>query len=167
MFQYASGYAIARMNNRSAVTRKTNVNTLWTLFTNLSFPRSGPLPNMKTMKPASYASYDPKFEKLPEPNVDLYGYFQSWTFFQKYERDLRAQFTFKETIRSKASECLVRIAQTYKNYSSDKSITFVGVHVRRGKFTTIPSKSYIVKAMNAFRRNFTRVNFVVCSDNLR
>ena len=172
MFEYACGYGIARMNNRSVVTHKTHFNTLWTLFTNLSVPRSGPLPHMKTMKPASYAAYDPKFEKLPESNVNLYGYFQSWKFFQKYERDLRAQFTFKEAIRSNASEYLVYIAQTYKSNSSDKNITFVGVHVRRGDRVTlrryrVASKSYIVKAMDAFRRNFTRVHFVVCSDDIR
>ena len=171
MFEYASAYGIARMNNRSAVTHKTKFNTLWTLFTNLSVPRSGPLPNMKTMKPGSYAAYDPKFEKLPESNVKLYGYFQSWKFFQKYERDLRAQFVFREAIRSKASEYFVNIAQTHKNNSSDKNITFVGVHVRRGDMVNLPryrvaSKSYIVKAMDAFRRNFTRVQFVVCSDDI-
>ena len=171
MFEYASAYGIARMNNRSVVTHKTNFNTLWTLFTKLSVPRSGPLPNMKKMEPESYAAYDPKFEKLPESNVNLYGYFQTWKFFQKYERDLRAEFTFKETIRSKALEYLVHIAQTYTNNSSDKNITFVGVHVRRGDMITKPryrvaSKSYIVKAMNDFRRNFTRVHFVVCSDDI-
>ena len=171
MFEYASAYGIARMTNRSAVTHKTKFNTLWTLFTNLSVPRSGPLPNMKTMKPGAYAAYNRKFEKLPESNVKLHGYFQSWKYFQKYERDLRAQFTFKEAIRSKASEYLVHIAQTYKNNLSDKNITFVGVHVRRGDMVDLPryrvaSKSYIVKAMDAFRRNFTRVHFVVCSNGI-
>ncbi|KAK2182390.1 hypothetical protein NP493_355g02010 [Ridgeia piscesae] len=68
-------------------------------------------------------------------------------------------------------EYLVHVAQLYKNYSSDKNITFVGVHVRRGdrvrlQHYRVASKSYIVRAMNDFRHNFTRVHFIVCSDDL-
>ena len=171
MFEYAAAYGIARRHNRSAVIHTTNFKMLWGLFANLSLPRSGPLPNMQTMGEAKYGMYDTKFDKLPESNVKLYGYFQSWKYFQKYERDLRAQFVFRETIRSKAMEYLVHVAQLYKNNSSDKNITFVGVHVRRGdrvrsQHYRVASKSYIVRAMNDFRRNFTRVHFIVCSDDL-
>ena len=73
MFEYAAGYGIVRMSNRSAVTHKTRFNELSTIFTNLSLPGSLPLPNMKTMSDAKYGTYDPKFEKLPESNVKLYG----------------------------------------------------------------------------------------------
>ena len=174
LFQYAACYGIARMNNRSAVIHLHNSDKMWDVFANLSIPRGKLPPNVKTISEKGYATYNRKFEKLPEVNVGLRGFFQSWKYFQNYERELRTEFTLNNELRKLASDRLVRIAQMYNKNSAvpKQNITFVGVHVRRGDTVRIPafrvaSKSYILRAMHDFRRNFTRVHFVVCSDDIR
>jgi len=173
MFQYAAGYGIARMNNRSAVTHLTNFDMMWHLFANLSIHREMPPPYLEYISEKRYGTYNRKFEKLPEVNVGLYGFYQSWKYFQKYERELRTEFTLNDALRKRASDHLLRIAQMYNKNSAmpKRNITFVGVHVRRGDMVRIPafrvaSRSYILRAMQNFRRNFTRVHFVICSDDI-
>ena len=169
LFEYASAYGIARMNNRTAVTHESNYNTLWNVFPNLSLPRSKPLPNMHSMSEAKYGTYDKRFEKLPKSNVQLNGYFQSWKYFHRYEDELRTEFSFNKNLSDKATDYLRQIALTYNEL--ERNITFVGVHVRRADRVTsqlyrVAPLSYIVKAMADFRANFTRVHFVVCSDDM-
>jgi len=172
IFQYAAAYSIARMNNRSAVTHITRFNQLRAAFANLSIPVGKPLPRMKTITHSKSGMYDRKFERLPNCNVQLRGYFQAWKFFQKYEHDLRREFTLNGPLKMQAADYLRRIAVMHNRRVQYKNITFVGVHVRRGdkvrsKKYTVASVSYITKAMNDFRRNFTRVHFIVCSDDVK
>ena len=135
LFQYAAAYGIARMNNRSAVVHKTRFNSLWEVFANLTIPRDNPK-KMTTLREAKYGTYDRKFERLPDSNVLIHGYFQSWKYFQRYESDLRKQFVFKESVLSEARDYLMDIARTYTVKSTAENITFVGVHVRRGDRVT-------------------------------
>ncbi|KAI0226868.1 Galactoside 2-alpha-L-fucosyltransferase 2 [Lamellibrachia satsuma] len=167
MFEYAAAYGIARMNNRSAVTHVTNFDMIRNLFTNLSLPRSPNLSNMTTVSEGKYGTYSTKYEKLPESNVKLWGYFQCWKYFQRYNNDLRREFTFNESIRTKSMDYLKNITRMHNS----RNITFVGVHVRRGdrvhsQLYRVASKLYITHAMDDFRRNFTKVHFVVCSDDI-
>ena len=171
IFEYAAVYSIARMNNRTALTHTTRFNELRAAFANLSIPVGKPLPRMKTISHSKSGTYDRKFERLPNCNVQLRGYFQSWKFFQKYETDLRREFTLNGTLKMRAADYLRRIAVKHYSTVQYKNITFVGVHVRRGdkvrsKKFTVASVSYITRAMNDFRRNFTRVHFIVCSDGV-
>ncbi|KAI0213563.1 Galactoside 2-alpha-L-fucosyltransferase 2, partial [Lamellibrachia satsuma] len=171
MFEYAATYGIARMNNQSAVIHVTNYHTMWDIFAHLTLPRSSPLSNMTKMSAGKYATYNSIFEKLPNSNVHLRGYFQSWKYFQRYQHYLRQEFAFKKVIRRDANDYLLQIARTYIRTPTARNITFVGVHVKRGdrvrsQLYRVASKSYITRAMDDFRRNFTRVHFVVCSDDI-
>ena len=172
MFEYAAVYSIARMNNRPAVIHTTRFNQLRAAFANLSIPVGEPLSRMKAITQSRYGMYDRKFERLPNCNVQLRGYFQSWKFFQKYEPDMRREFTLKGPLKMHAANYLRRIAAMHNSRVQYKNITFVGVHVRRGdkvrkKNYNVASVSYITRAMNDFRRNFTRVHFIVCSDDIK
>ena len=161
------------MNNRSAMIHTTRFNQLRAAFANLSIPVGEPLPRMKTIAQTKGGTYDRKFERLPNCNVQLRGYFQSWKFFQKYEHDLRREFTLNGPLKRHAADYLRRIAVMYNSIMQYKNITLIGVHVRRGdKVRTtnqynVASVSYITRAMNDFRRNFTRVHFIVCSDDIK
>ena len=127
---------------------------------------------MHNMGEAKYGTYDKKFENLPKSNVQISGYFQSWKYFNKYEDELRAEFSFNKNLSDKATDYLHTIARTYDDSSTpDGNLTFVGVHVRRGdrvrsQLYRVAPLSYITKAMADFRANFTRVHFVVCSDDI-
>ena len=175
MFQYASLFGIAKRNNRSAVVSTRRYNALWDTFINLTIPRGATRPERsRTSARRGYATYHRNIEKLPESNVTLVGYFQSWKYFARYESEIRQQFTFNDSILTEARDYLKNISMTYKVTAADGNLTFVGVHIRRGdrlsdrnvNLYRVASKSYLVKAMKAFRRNFTRVHFVVCSDDI-
>ena len=173
MFQYASLYGIARKNNRSAAINTRLYKGLWDVFSNLTIPRKASS-NGEVMRERRYGTYDPRFENLPDSDVSLRGYLQSWKYFQKYESEIRQQFAFKDSVLAEARDYLVNTSRRYKVSPAAGSITLVGVHIRRGDRTTarlsryyrVADKSYIVKAMNDFRRNYTRVHFVVCSDDI-
>lgn len=156
------------MNNRKAITQESHFNALWDTFENLTIPRSRLLSNMTRISEKKYGNYETNFERLPESNVLLHGYFQSWKYFKKYENELRKELVIKKSLQAKAREYLTHIARRY----NATNITFVGVHVRRGDILKkthlyrVASLSYIVKAMNAFRRNYSRVHLVVCSDDI-
>ena len=174
MFQYASLFGIAKRKNRSAVVNRRRYNALFDTFINLTIPR-GTLPERcaKGAKVA-FGVYNRKVEELPDSNVTLGGFFQSWKYFAGYESEIRQQFVFKVSILTEARDYLKNISMTYKVSAANGNLTFVGIHVRRGDLLSeklvkrhrVASKSYLVKAMNAFRRNFTRVHFVVCSDDI-
>ncbi|KAI0222672.1 Galactoside 2-alpha-L-fucosyltransferase 1, partial [Lamellibrachia satsuma] len=173
MFQYASLYGIARINNRSPVINTRLYNGLWDVFSNLTIPRKA-RSNGTFMREKRYGTYDPGFENLPDSDVLLRGYLQSWKYFQRYASEIRQQFAFKDSVLAEARDYLVSTSRRYKVSPAAGSITLVGVHIRRGDRTTarlsryyrVAGKSYIVKAMNDFRRNYTRVHFVVCSDDI-
>ena len=174
MFQYASLFGIAKRNNRSAVVNTRRYNALWEIFNNLTISRGTPPERSAKWARRKYGTYYRDTEQLPDSNVTLFGYFQSWKYFAGYESQIRQQFTFKDSILAEARDYLKKISMTYNVTAADGNLTFVGVHVRRGDRLSeklanrylVASKSYIVKAMNAFRRNFTRVHFVVCSDGI-
>ena len=176
MFQYASLFGIAKRNNRSAVVSTyKRYNALWDTFINLTIPRGRSRPERSTKwARRGYATYHRKLEQLPDNNVTLIGYFQSWKYFARYQREIRQQFAFKDSILTEARNYLKNISMTYNVSAADGNLTFVAVHIRRGdrlshtnvKQYRVASKSYLVKAMNAFRRNFSRVHFVVCSDDI-
>ena len=174
MFQYAFLYRIAKVNNRSAAVDANRYKALWDTFANLTIQRGTPPEAAKKWRERGYGTYNRKFERLPASNMSLKGYFQSWKYFARYESEIRQQFAFKESILTEARDYLKNISMIYKVSAADGNLTFVGIHVRRGdrlsdtivKLYRVASKSYLVKAMDAFRRNFTRVHFVVCSDDI-
>ena len=174
MFQYASLFGISKRNNRSAVVNRHRYNALFDTFINLTIPRGTRPERCAKGANVAFGVYNRKIDKLPDSNVTLGGYFQSWKYFAGYESEIRQQFVFNESILTEARDYVKKISMTYKVSAADGNLTFVGIHVRRGEFLCdrnvkwyrIASKSYLVKAMNAFRRNFTRVHFVVCSDDI-
>ena len=108
---------------------------------------------------------------LPGDNdVILYGYFQSWRFFDECKEDIRKQLTFKdEHLYRKAEDRLKRAAQKLKGEKIlEKYVTIVGIHVRRGDFrkynNPVGTKSYFQKAREYFRNTSTNVVFVVITD---
>lgn len=104
-------------------------------------------------------------------NVKLLGYLQSWKYFSEVEAEIRANYVFKDNVREKADKFFATLPHSWQG----GRVTRVGIHVRRGDMTegyyvrygyiTAPS-DYFVKAMDYYRRNYTTVCFIVCSDDI-
>ena len=103
-------------------------------------------------------------------NVYLYGYFQSWKYFQNIKSDLiQRHFKFKEQYTNLAFNFI-------KKSISDKNLVdpvVVGVHIRRGDFTRMQrmglfpaTAPFFYRAMNYYVNKYKNVLFVVCSNDL-
>ncbi|OWF52800.1 galactoside 2-alpha-L-fucosyltransferase 1-like [Mizuhopecten yessoensis] len=108
-------------------------------------------------------------------NIKHSSYLQSWKYFQQVDDDIRAQFVFKDSIQSRAGDVLRQAVKSYFNTSSssrsnDKTLTIIGVHIRRGDYLkkdkikygyAVASSSYVDKAMDYFRDKYNNTLFLV------
>ncbi|XP_005095554.1 galactoside alpha-(1,2)-fucosyltransferase 1 isoform X2 [Aplysia californica] len=166
MFQYAGLLGIAKMNNRtpfvlpgSVLTRNFNLSNVKSVahlerWLHLGEPR--------------YAAYNPAFKNLPEENLVLQAYLQSYKYFYNISSEIKREFHFLDRT-DKAARKLV----TSSMPSGGDWIT-VGVHVRRGDKLTrkeltlgevIPTRSYFRKAMDWMRDKHGHVVFLVATDD--
>jgi len=104
-------------------------------------------------------------------SILLSGFFQSWKYTLKVERQLRQHFTFLPQIRQFADKFMAesRPLGWFAGYVR------VAVHVRRGDMLTrhsmpfgitTPDQRYFAHAMGYFVDRFDRVQFIVTSDDI-
>ena len=99
------------------------------------------------------------------PNTDLYGYFQSEKYFEKYRNEILEIFTFKQKHKDEARNFL---SEKVLPLSSDKNI--ISLHVRRGDYTLYPnhhptcSDEYYQSAISKF--DLKNSIFLVFSDDI-
>ncbi|KAI8776505.1 galactoside 2-alpha-L-fucosyltransferase 1 [Biomphalaria glabrata] len=169
MFIYATMVGLARAQNRMPF-----INTggdLLTIF---------PITNIRTdinttgwsvIGESGYATFDSKFMNLPQRNLTLAGYLQSWRYFLHAQDEIRQEFTLVPSLQKEADAVLASCRSHLQNH------VIVGVHVRRGDFVLdhkqkfgygVANASYFVKAFAKIRSLLPNQNitFLVASDNL-
>ena len=116
-------------------------------------------------------TYDARFEQLPERNVSLSTYLQSYRYFQQVEDQLRRDLTFKPRLLNAAYQWLE--LQTPAKWRGMKFVRVV-VHVRRTDYANpdaarygwqLPTADYIRRSASYFVECLERVQFVVLSDD--
>lgn len=85
--------------------------------------------------------FDPSIYLIHD-NTALEGYFQSYKYFDKYEKEIKNEFTFKNSILEKCKSILIK----YPNP--------VSIHVRRGDYVNHPgfwtvTPEYLIQALNS------------------
>ncbi|XP_071134921.1 galactoside alpha-(1,2)-fucosyltransferase 1-like [Mytilus edulis] len=106
-----------------------------------------------------------------EDNIQLGYGLQSWKYFHKYDTELRRQLTFQKHIQNTAEQTIGKIFQKRK-IKSRKSITLVGVHIRRGDKVgnhdgfIIATPEYLNRSVNYYAKMYTAVLFLVISDDI-
>lgn len=90
-------------------------------------------------------------------NTAIEGYFQSYRYFDKYENQIRNEFTFKFSILEKCKN----IISKYPNP--------VAIHVRRGDYVNHPgfwtvTPDYLIKALNSLPSD--EYTYLVFSDDI-
>ena len=184
MFIYASMLGIANHNNLTAIIDYRTI--LTQLFENLSARLSGDIKNTLFGSVYEYhefgrrgSAYDRGtqhlFKTMNRTNVYLRGYFQSWRYFDNVADIVRENFKFKKSIATQAEKFLVSVSPP-KWLEAKAEFVRVGVHVRRGDMVnsayfldygyTVAPPEYFAKAMAFFVKQFPRVQFVVCSDDI-
>jgi hypothetical protein len=97
-------------------------------------------------------------------NTYLNGYWMSWKYFQKYEKEIRKEFTIRENLVNHLDE----ISSIIQSKNS------VSIHIRRGDFTTkrnvelhgvIPIDFY-KKAIEVISQKISNIELFVFSDDI-
>ena len=126
----------------------------------------------------SAAIYSPNITHLRHQDTAIYGYLQSFKYFDFMKSEILQQFRFKEKYKYSAEVMLQEAINTHKSnlqsrdgYMTD--IVVVGIHVRRGDFVRSQSQGYVpaplpyfYRAMNYFRTRYPNVMFFVCSNEV-
>jgi galactoside 2-L-fucosyltransferase 1/2 len=176
LFNYASLYGIAWRNGR--IPLWPDGSTLLRNYFNITMPidRGNTIKQNKDTRSVQVnelapAIYNNDTEALPERNVTLGTYLQSWKYFAHVDHQLRHELTFKDHI--------IREARSFVDASTPpewKGLDFirVAIHVRRGDHTTpsqqrngwpVATAEYFNKSMRCFTNCFKLVQFIVLSED--
>ncbi|GFS12858.1 galactoside 2-alpha-L-fucosyltransferase [Elysia marginata] len=166
MFQYAGLLGLAKMNGRmpffplSSLVRQvfkiSHVDTIKEAST------------WKRLPEANHGKYEPFYEHLPEGNLTLAAYLQSYKYFQAIEKEVRQEFQFREGIQRRAMGLIKFLRPKIGTR------TPIGVHVRRFDLLTqkevklgslTAPKSYFQQAFAWMRSRHGDVVFLVATDD--
>lgn len=178
MFQYATAYGIARSKGMNVIiSEKEHITKIFHL------DRGGKLVKdtsmcrgVETRGESQASAFDKNLMNFKNnKNIALWGYLQSFKYFENVSGEIRYQFTFRDSIKSKAENILREILHRHseKHSNETKNWTFVAVHVRRGDMVNHPHgymvapKEYFYRTQNMFRALYKHILFVVCSDDIR
>ncbi len=180
MFQYAVIYALAVKSGRQAVFQ--TFYPIRTLFPSISNKidielRDAGVPNecfsIHNKRGGTYSDiYEQSVTSL-KTDVMLCCYFESYKYFEGFERDIKEQFRFHPILLDTVRMFIHQLKS--RHHENHHDIQVVGLHVRRGDKATIDlhhwgwrvaGLSYIYRAIVYFRAKFRhKVTFVACSDD--
>lgn len=125
----------------------------------------------------SWCLFRQKSTRLPcGRNVTLYGYRQSYKYFDNYRTEIKNEFKFQLGIVKKCEEAFNESLERLNSNMNIRNCFVVGAHMRRGDFVRlkrrghIPANSgYLHKAISyfeeRFRKHYNCVQFLIVGDN--
>ena len=176
LFSFASASGIAHNANRTLIWNpKLKKLTQLLSGLDLTFEPPNKYENWTLIKEKVKLSFDESLFNLPEGNLHVYGYLQSFTYFEKIGEYI---FNTYSQIQSKFLEQARIFTENAKSQAksilSYQSPTTVCVHVRRGDVllerrissgTISVSAKDIKLAMSYMEKKFSQVIFFVASDD--
>ncbi|XP_058530270.1 galactoside alpha-(1,2)-fucosyltransferase 2 [Ochotona princeps] len=171
MGEYATLYALAKMNGRPAYIPAHMHNTLAPIF-RISLP----VLHRSTASRVPWRNYhlndwmEERYRHIPGPYVRLTGYPCSWTFYHHLRHEILQEFTLHDHVREEAQAFLRGLRR-----QGSRPGTFVGVHVRRGDYVrvmpqvwrgVVADRAYLEQALGWFRARYPDAIFVVTSNGM-
>ncbi|XP_030051274.1 galactoside 2-alpha-L-fucosyltransferase 2-like [Microcaecilia unicolor] len=171
MGQFATLYALAKLNGREAYIQQETYNWLAPVF-KISLPvlHKDVVGKIPWKHRVLHDWMSEEYGHIEGDYVMFVGYPCSWTFYHHIREEILRQFTFHDFIREEANKYLEKVKGTRKN------ATFIGVHVRRGDYLhvihnswkgVVADKVYLEKAMGYFRSKYQEPVFVVTSNGMK
>lgn len=117
---------------------------------------------------------DNRHENLPSTDLSFDGYFQSWKYWIKYEKDIRNIFRFHSDIVAIADIQFHSIVLETKISTHNTAI--IGIHIRNGNYSDshfasfgyqVAPASYLTSATNYYKNRFKNILFIVCTNDLK
>ncbi|XP_029440884.1 galactoside 2-alpha-L-fucosyltransferase 2-like [Rhinatrema bivittatum] len=170
MGQYATLFALAKLNGHEAYIQQATYNWLAPIF-----KISLPVLHQDVVGKIPWRNYwvhdwmSEEYQRIEGKYVMLTGYPCSWTFYHHIREEILQEFTFHDFIRDEANMYLEKMKGSRKN------ATFIGVHVRRGDYVhvmpntwkgVVADKAYLEKAMDYFRSKYQEPVFIVTSNGI-
>ena len=178
MFEYAAAYGIARSKDMDVIISANEyISKIFHLdrggkvVKDMSICRG-----VKTISEVRASAFDKETINFRnDKNVRLFGYLQSYKYFDKVSDEIRRQFAFRDSIKKKAEKVINDIFEEHlkKHGNETRNWTFIAVHVRRGDMVNHPHgymvapKEYFHRTQNMFRALYKHALFVVCSDDIQ
>ncbi|XP_069495054.1 galactoside alpha-(1,2)-fucosyltransferase 2-like isoform X2 [Ambystoma mexicanum] len=171
MSEYATLFALAKMNGRQAYILPRMFNILAPLF-KINLPV---LPDAvaKSIKWRNYPlrlRMSDEYKHIEGQYVKFTGYPVSYTYFFHIKDEIHNEFMFHSAIREDAYGSLLKLKGQRQN------ATYIGVHIRRGDYAAymsrrwngvIAGKGYVEKAIGYFRKKYPEPVFVVVSNDMQ
>ena len=175
IFQYLATLSIAHRNNRSAVFNSKMSSRLKGIFPKIEVNIYEHGKEWNKIVEISPYKFEHKFFNLPQENIMIAKFFQSFKYFQGMFGDMynKTLSYFDQHLQFIAREFIRLAKYNYRQRRSIKEtkITSVCIHVRRGDFLLgkyiLPSSLDIQNAMNYLQNKFKHLVFIVASDGLK
>nr|XP_025869581.1 galactoside 2-alpha-L-fucosyltransferase 2 isoform X2 [Vulpes vulpes] len=171
MGEYATLYALAKMNGRPAFIPAEMHSTLAPIF-RITLP----VLQDTTASSIPWQNYhlndwmEEEYRHIPGEYVRLTGYPCSWTFYHHLRNEILREFTLHDHVREEAQKFLRGL-----QVNGRQPGTFVGVHVRRGDYVqvmpevwkgVVADQRYLEQALDWFRTRYNSPIFVVSSNGM-
>lgn len=171
MGEYATLFALARMNGKPAFIPASMHSTLAPIF-RISLP----VLHSDTYRKIPWHNYhlndwmEERYRHIPGRYVRLTGYPCSWTFYHHLRSEILQEFTLHDHVREEAQAFLRGL-----RVNGAQPSTFVGVHVRRGDYVhimpniwkgVVADRGYLEEALDRFRARYPSPVFVVTSNGM-
>ncbi len=180
MFEIASLFGIATKTGRQPFMSTLSEVYLVFAHANQSVTAKDPKDNVGILFERKQGTFNDNLLNLPQTDLVLCCYLQSWRYFSGLERDIRHMFTFRSHIHERAHRITVHGKKQYyssMSIPSDKRLrlTYIGVHAKHKYLTgdgdikkgyRLPSAKYFHKAMDYYRKHFSNTLFIVTSDDM-
>ncbi|XP_042199128.1 galactoside alpha-(1,2)-fucosyltransferase 2-like [Callorhinchus milii] len=170
MGEYATLYALAKLNGKQAYILQSMANYLSPIFRiNLPTLDESVSENIHWIHYHLNDWMEDAYCHISGDYVKLTGYPCSWTFYHHIRKQILYEFTFHDYLIEHANMFLRSISKGQAN------VTYVAVHVRRGDYVevmpevwkgVVADKVYLEKAMSYFRKKYSNVVFVVTSEEM-
>lgn len=188
MFQYAALYSLGKKTDTKCVIPscflmdtdskrpggRSDVNEieLYTAFKNLTLEKMHPkeivskIPELVQFDESQNFTYNKNLFSV-KPPMNVNGYFQSPQYFDDFSEDIRKEFVFEDSLKSRMTQKL----QSYKkNFNASK---ICAVHFRRSDYsgkshyhTNLEWETYYLPALRAISNRFSDISFLVFSDDI-
>ncbi|XP_044844873.1 galactoside alpha-(1,2)-fucosyltransferase 2-like isoform X1 [Mauremys mutica] len=170
MGEYATLYALAKMNGRQAYILPEMHQQLAPLF-RITLPvlSSDVVWSVPWRNYGLHDWMSEEYRHIKGKYVRLTGYSCSWTFYHHLRQEILQEFSFHDHVKEEANRYLAGLRGQRRN------VTYVGVHVRRGDYVrvmtkkwkgVVADKAYLEKAMGYFRAKYQEPVFVVTSNGM-
>ncbi|XP_033726804.1 galactoside 2-alpha-L-fucosyltransferase 1-like [Pecten maximus] len=171
MFQYASVYGIAKVNNvEVGLYVDSELYKIFELIPPTLTDRKIYLKARRFIGSTKDCAYDVRNVHIPrDRDIVHLSFLQSWKYFAEVEYDIRKQFVFRKEIMNLA-EKLIEKTIVRTQLSISVKVTLVGVHVRRGDYLDkekqhygyrVADTDYFHRTMSFFRSKYENVLFMI------